>query len=184
MGPSFALNHQNNAIIVSLMVPGTVFGKSKPSLYKNIFVDDRPQVLLSFKIFPPDCDLVSFDGGCPGPPVDLTQQSVLNLNIENLFTPFPIEKSSHPVRDSFGYPNSPSLPPVYTLTGSINIRLTNVFFPGKVVSNVDGVNISIASAHSRKTAVRIDWASIGTTMRVMLIICRARWEMGQIQLRI
>jgi hypothetical protein len=58
MGPSFNLNNQNNAVIASMMVPGTMFGTSQPSLYKNIFVEDSPRVLLSLKILPPDCDLV------------------------------------------------------------------------------------------------------------------------------
>ena len=35
------LNGQNDAVIASLMVPGTTFGSVQPSLYRNIFVEDR-----------------------------------------------------------------------------------------------------------------------------------------------
>jgi hypothetical protein len=141
MGPGFTLNDQNNAVIASMMVPGTTFGVTQPSLYKNIFVEDPPQVLFSLKILPPDCDLTSFDAGCPVP-VDLTQQSVLNLNVENLFTPPSIEENSIGFQTLLDYPNSgPLLPYMYTLTGSMNIRLTNVFVVGKVVTNGDDVNV-------------------------------------------
>jgi hypothetical protein len=124
------------------MVPGTMFGVSQPSLYRNIYVEDPPQVLISLKVLPPDCDLVTFEGaGCPLP-VDLTQQSVLNLDIENLFTPPSIEENSIGFQTLLNYPNSgPALPSTYTLTGSMTIRLTNVLVAGKVVTNGDGVNI-------------------------------------------
>jgi hypothetical protein len=141
-GPDFTLNDQNNAVIASMMAPGTNFGVTKPSLFKNIFVEDRPQVLLSLKILPPDCNLTSFDGGCPVP-VDLTQQSTLNLSIENLFTPPPVEENSIGFEKLLDYPNSAgeTLPGVYTLTGSMKIRLTNVFILGKVETSGQDVNI-------------------------------------------
>jgi hypothetical protein len=142
-GPDFSLNNQNNAVIASMMVPGTMFGTSQPSLFKNIFVEDRPQVLLSLKILPPDCDLISFEGqGCPHP-VDLMQKSVLNLNIENLFTPPPLEENSIGFETLVNYPNAgPALPSTYTLTGCMHINLTNVFVLGKVVTGGDDVNIN------------------------------------------
>jgi hypothetical protein len=142
MGPGFTLNDQNNAVIASMMVPGTMFGVSQPSLYKNIFVEDRPQVLLSLKILPPDCDLVTFDGGCPLP-VDLTQQSVFYLNIENLFTPPSIVENSIGFQTLLDYTNplGAALPDVYTLQGHMNIRLTNVFDTGQVVTHGDDVNV-------------------------------------------
>ncbi|MGD0965780.1 MAG: hypothetical protein ABSA57_17975 [Candidatus Acidiferrales bacterium] len=52
MGPTFALNDQNNAVIASMMVSGTMFGVSQPSLFKNIYLEDSPQVLFSLKILP------------------------------------------------------------------------------------------------------------------------------------
>jgi hypothetical protein len=147
MGPTFSLNHQNNAVIASMMVPGTKFGTTKTSTYKNIFVEDRPQVLLSLKILPPECDLTSFDGGCPNP-VDLTQQSHVYLNIENLFTPFPIEENSIGFETLLDYPN-PGFQPLsemYTLGGTINVNLTNVFLLGKVATNGAGVNVKYGFA--------------------------------------
>jgi len=146
-GPNFTLNDQNNAVIASLMVPGTMFGMSQPSLYENIYVEDPPQVLLSLKILPPDCDLVTFEGaGCPLP-VDLTRKSVLNLNIDKLFTPPPIEENSIGFQTLLNYPNSgPVLPSVYILTGSMNIQLTNVIFLGTVVTNGDDASVDYCFA--------------------------------------
>ena len=142
-GPDFSLNNQNNAVIASMMVPGSMFGMSQPSLFKNIFVEDRPQVLLSLKILPPDCDLISFEGaGCPVP-INLMQESVLNLNIENLFTPPSIEDNSIGFENLINYPNAgPALPYSYTLTGCMKINLTNVFVTGKVVTQGDDVTVN------------------------------------------
>jgi hypothetical protein len=74
--------HQNNAVIASMMVPGTNFGAATgtTSLYENIFVEDRPQVLFSLKIVPPR-DNSNTES------LNLTTGSTLNLNIENVFTP-------------------------------------------------------------------------------------------------
>jgi hypothetical protein len=142
-GPDFSLNNQNNAVIASMMVPGTMFGMSQPSLFKNIFVEDRPQVLLSLKILPPDCDLISFEGaGCPVP-INLMQKSVLNINIENLFTPPSIEENSIGFETLINYPNAgPLLPYVYTLLGCMKINLTNVFVTGKVVEQGNNVTVN------------------------------------------
>jgi len=138
----FSQNDQNNAVIASMMVPGTKFGVTQPSLYKNIYVEDAPQVLFSLKILPPDCDLTSFDAGCPVL-VDLTQSSMLNLKIENVFTPRSIEQNSIGFETLNGYTNpvGMSLPPIYTLMGNMNISLTNVFVAGKIVTSGDNVNV-------------------------------------------
>jgi hypothetical protein len=40
-----ALGFHNNAVIASLMAPGSDFGAVTPSLYRNIYVEDAPQVL-------------------------------------------------------------------------------------------------------------------------------------------
>jgi hypothetical protein len=90
------LNGQNNAVIASLMVPGTNFGAVHPSLYRNIHVDEPPRVLFSLKILPPDCALVGLQT-CPV--VDLSLPSVLNLEIENVFTPASL------LENSFGFQN-------------------------------------------------------------------------------
>ena len=95
--PSFTktnLNGQNNAVIASLMVPGTLFGTVNTPLFRNILVEDPPNVLFSLKILFPEC-------GDPNNPrddtcieVDLTLPSVLNLNIENLCTPASLQPNS------------------------------------------------------------------------------------------
>jgi hypothetical protein len=149
------LNGQNNAVIASLMVPGTMFGYVKPSLYRNIVVEDPPRTLLSLKIVFPECDDPSGprEGNCEN--VTLTSPSVLNLNIENLLTPPSI------VENSIGFQTLPSGFPNagYTLQGRMNISLTNVFVKspagaysllkgadttivGKVVTNGDNIGVS------------------------------------------
>ena len=89
--------------------------------------------------------------------------SVLNLNIENLFTLVSVVGNSIgfqnlPPGYTFGYPLQ-TFPSGYTLTGSMNIGLTNVFsklpegiwipllgsgaWPiGKKGTNVDDVNVN------------------------------------------
>lgn len=76
-------------------------------------------------------------------PVDLTQSSTLKLNIENLFTTPSIEQNSIGFETLDGYTNpvGMSLPPVYTLTGNMNISLRNVFVAGKIVTTGDNVNV-------------------------------------------
>ena len=161
--PSFTittLGNQNNAVIDSLMVPGTRFGSSQRPVLRNIYVEDPPQVLFSLKILPPDCDLIGLAGTCPKS-VDLTLPSLLNLDVENLFTPESV------VANSIGFQTLPpgysqngqSFPSGYTLTGSMNISLTNVMIRladgttapltsanaaavGKIVTNGDHVNIT------------------------------------------
>ena len=144
--PSFTvttLSHQNNGIIASLMVPGTMFGSAQTSLYRNIYVEDAPQVLFSLKILPRDCSRLGLQGRCPID--DLTQPSVLNLNIENLFAPESV------VANSIGFQTLPpgysqngqSFPNGYTLTGSIKIALTNV-----MVKQPDGTVVPLTSQNA------------------------------------
>ncbi|HEX7139752.1 MAG TPA: hypothetical protein VF219_18010 [Vicinamibacterales bacterium] len=172
--PSFSvstLNNQNNAVIASLMVPGTKFGSSQSPLFRNIYVEDPPQVLLSLKILPPDCDLITLGGTCTKV-VDLTLPSVLNLSIENLFTPASV------VGNSIGFQTFPSgysangesLPAGYTLTGTMNINLINVFIRlpngtaspltsadaavlGKLTTNGNGVHVEYGLEPTRRRAV-------------------------------
>jgi uncharacterized protein (TIGR03437 family) len=161
------LNDQNNGVFVSLMVPGTNFGATMPPLFRNIFIEDPPQVLFSLKILPPRCS----EGGvaAPCPEVNLTDKSVLNLSIENLSSPV----SSVPNSIGFetlpsgytlgGAPAGISLP--YTLTGSMNISLTNVMLTptngaptaltganaaalGNLTTNGAGINLTYAASLS------------------------------------
>jgi uncharacterized protein (TIGR03437 family) len=138
-----SLNGQNDAIIASLMVPGTAFGSVQPSLYRNIYVEDPPRTLLSLKITFPECDDPNQprDDNCAQ--VDLTQPSLLNLNIENLFAPVSI------VQNSIGFQTLPvgfAFPSAYTLTGSMNIGLSNVMLtsPSGTVTTLTSANAATA----------------------------------------
>ena len=109
------------------MIPGTQFNTTKTSVFRNIFVEDPPQVLFSLEIVPLDCSLIGL-GNCPD--VLLTMKSKLNLNIEN---PQSVVANSigFGILDA-GYTSITKLgtqyfPSDYTLTGSMNIGLTNVF---------------------------------------------------------
>ena len=121
---SNAVVHQNNAVIASMMVPGTQFGSIHPPLFRNIFVEDAPRVFLSLKIVPPRTMNAARTSK-----VILTTPSKLNLNIENVYTP------SSKVKNSIGFQTLPagftffsqSFSKAYTLPGSMNINLTNVF---------------------------------------------------------
>jgi hypothetical protein len=75
--------------------------------------------------------------------VDLTQPSELNLDIENLFTPPPIEENSIGFETLLGYTNpvGAALPDIDTSMGCMKVNLRNVFFLGRVVPNGDDVNI-------------------------------------------
>jgi len=128
------LNSQNNGIIVSLMVPGTVFGKVQPPVYRNIFIDDIPRVFLSLRILPPDCELGGLKNGvCPL--INEKQPSLVNINIENVFTPQStlqnaIGFETLPAGFMYEYPSGifNTIPASgFTLTGTMNINLTNVF---------------------------------------------------------
>jgi hypothetical protein len=128
------LAHQDNGVIVSMMVPGTIFGKVQPPVYRNIFVDEAPRVLFSLKILPPDCDLAGLkvSGGCP--PIDLTLPSEVHLKIENLFTPQSIIQNSIgfqilPAGFTYDFPanHKITVPSDFTLTGTMDINMTNVF---------------------------------------------------------
>jgi lysophospholipase L1-like esterase len=150
------LADQNNAVVASMMIPGSKFGLLHPSTYRNIYVDDPPQVLFSLKILPFDCGLAALSGTtCPGE--DLTLPGVLNLNLEHVFTPASIVENPIGFQNFAGPPFNGS-----PLTGSMNIGMTDVEVTqpgddptvvtsdnaaavGKVVTNGDQVNIDYDS---------------------------------------
>jgi uncharacterized protein (TIGR03437 family) len=140
-----SLNGQNDAIIASLMVPGTTFGSVQPSLYRNIFIEDAPRTLLSLKITFPECDDPNQprDDNCAQ--VDLTQPSLLNLNIENLFSPASIVQNSIGFQTlSAGFADgNQTFPSAYTLTGSMNIGLSNV-----ILTSPSGTATTLTSANA------------------------------------
>jgi uncharacterized protein (TIGR03437 family) len=121
---STGLNFDNSAIVASLMVPGTNYGASLPSVFRNIYVEDPPRVLFSLKITPPLA--------LGQPTVDLSLPSVLKLNIENVATP------ASKLQNSIGF-QTVSGPP---LTGSINIGLSNVMItpPGGTATALTSAN--------------------------------------------
>jgi hypothetical protein len=131
-GPPNPLNSQNNGVFVSLMVPSTQYGTKSPPVFRNIFVEDPPQVLFSLKIDP--------SVNCPKDFCSATflkQSSSVNLKIENLFSPQSI------IKNSIGFQTLPAgyianatdtvsyFPTDYTLKGSMKIDLTNVWIKSR-----------------------------------------------------
>ncbi len=155
--PGFTKTHldgQNNAVVASLMVPGTVYGNVNTPIFRNILVEDPPNVLFSLKIVFPECN----DPGSPRDtdctPVDLTLPSVLNLNIENLCTPAAIQPNSIgflTIGSNFisELPTNADnyFPTNYTLHGSMNIGLTNV-----IIQTSDGTVNPLTSANAAAVA--------------------------------
>ncbi|HEV8042532.1 MAG TPA: hypothetical protein VGP62_26885 [Bryobacteraceae bacterium] len=153
-GPPAPLQSQNNAVIASLMTPGTKFGNTQPPTIRNVFVEDPPQVLFSLKILPPIC--ATNGVFCPPNP-NLAQGSKVHLNIENLFSP------SSSIGNSIGFQNVPAgyVAPgsaAFTSTGDMSINMKNVFIKsgfiwlpllsfdatgpiGKIGTNGNNVNI-------------------------------------------
>jgi hypothetical protein len=134
-GPPDPLNAQNNGVFVSLMVPSTQYGTKSPPVFRNIFVEDPPQVLFSLRINP-SVNCPPAQGFC-----DATflkqQKSSLNLKIENLYSPQSI------INNSIGFEIIPHgyianatdtvsyFPTDFTLRGSMKIDLTNVWIKSR-----------------------------------------------------
>ena len=119
------LNAQNDAVFTSLMVPGTSYGTTKASVYRNIFIEDAPRTLFSVRILFPQCADVNAprSGGCDQN-VNLAAPSQLFLNIESLFTPPSI------VNNSIGFqtlPDTSAVLPGYTLQGTIKVGMVGVW---------------------------------------------------------
>ena len=128
-GPPKPVNGQNDGVIASLMIPSTSYGKNSPPVFRNIYVEDTPQVLFSIKIVPPinctpDTCVATFL---------TTNSSLVQLKIENLFSPQSV------IKNSIGFETVPKgfianatdttsiFPADYILTGKMNIELTNVW---------------------------------------------------------
>jgi hypothetical protein len=138
------VNHQNNAVIASMMVPGTEFGDDFPSTYQNIFLDDAPQVLFSLKIVPPR------PGGANASKVNLRALSNLDLNIVNVFTPPSV------TNNRIGYNFLPkgftelgqTFQKKFVLQGNMLINLTNLYI-------VEGTNATLVTADNAGTLGKI-----------------------------
>jgi hypothetical protein len=128
-GPPKPVNGQNDGVIASLMIPSTSYGKNSPPVFRNIYVEDTPQVLFSIKIVPPvnctpDTCVATFL---------TTNPSLVQLKIENLFSPQSV------IKNSIGFETIPAgfianatdktsiFPTDYILTGTMNVELTNVW---------------------------------------------------------
>ncbi len=146
------LNAQNDAIVASLMIPGTNFGSLIPSVYRNIYVEDPPQTIFSLKILPYDCSL---NGATSCPPLDPTLQSVLNLNLENIFTPASV------IENSFGFQTENGTP----LLGTMNIGLTNIFItaPNGTPTELTGGNaLTLGDISTNGANVGLNYGSLPT----------------------
>ena len=152
-GPGFNkqnLDGQNNAVIASLMVPGTMFGTANPPLFRNILIEDPPNVLFSLKILFPECNDQDNPryGNCKS--VDLTLPSVLNLNIENLCTPASIQPNPIGFLNiltnfTYDFPSNivNTVTNEFTLAGTMNIGLTNV-----IIQSTNGTVNPLTSANA------------------------------------
>jgi uncharacterized protein (TIGR03437 family) len=127
---STVLNADNDAIVASLMIPGTSYGALIPSVYRNIYVEDPPRVLFSLKILPFDCAL---NGATTCPVLDPTVTSVLNLNIENVVTP------ASKLQNEIGFQTVNGT----TLLGTMNIGLTNI-----MITPTNGTATALSSANA------------------------------------
>ena len=156
-GPPDPLAAQNNAVFASLMVPSTMYGQVSPPVFRNIFVEDAPQVLFSLKIAPSvNCP----DDFCTA--AFLEQRSKVSLSIENLYSPQSI------VDNSIGFQTLPPgyttmsgdvFPTKYTLTGTMNINLTNVWvkIPSGLVlplASIDAATVGKVSTNGTGVTVR------------------------------
>jgi len=126
---STVLNAQNDAIVASLMIPGTNYGALIPSVFRNIYVEDPPQTLFSLKILPFDCSL---NGATTCPVLNPAEPSVLNLNIENVHAPASI------IENSIGFQTVNGA----ALIGTMNIGLTNIIItpPGGTATALSSTN--------------------------------------------
>jgi lysophospholipase L1-like esterase len=113
------LMSQNNAVVDSMMIPGTQFGAFSPPVFRNFYIEDTPQVLFSLKILPQDCGL---PGAKNCPSVPLTLPTTLNLNIEHIFVPTPPSVKT----SSIGFQNVDTSQFSGTLSGNMNIGLNDV----------------------------------------------------------
>ena len=158
------LNDQNNGVFVSLNLPGTNYGVTQPAVFRNIFIEDPPQLLFSLKIVPPRCSEHGLPAPCQG--VTLMDKSVLNLQIENLSSP------PSAVPNSIGFETLPlgytlggaapgvSLP--YTLTGSINVSFTNVMLtpPGGAPTALTSANAAtLGNLITNGTGITLTYAT-------------------------
>ena len=116
-----AVAHQNNAVIASMMVPGTAFGPFPLRCTRTFISKTRRAVLLSLKIVTPRTSNPPLNSK-----VNLLSSSTIKLNLLNVYTPPSHEDNSigfdHPPPGfTFFTQTFPAslYPQGYTLAGSI-----------------------------------------------------------------
>ena len=123
-------------------------------MFRNILVEDPPNVLFSLKILFPECNDPDNPryGNCT--PANLYLPSVLNLNIENLCTPAALQPNSigflniqAPFTNEVPGDVTNIFTTNYTLTGSMNIGLTNV-----IIQSSNGIVNPLTSANAARVA--------------------------------
>jgi hypothetical protein len=160
LGPPSPLAYQNNGVFVSLMVPGTMYGQSqtgKPPVFRNTFVEDPPQVLFSLKIVP----TMNCSGYfCTG--ASMLASSSVNLTIENLYSPQSAVSNSigfQSLKAPYSTVSGDVLNSDYTLAGTMNIFLNNVFIkiPGGFIvplTEFNGAHDGLISTHGNGVNIR------------------------------
>ena len=138
------LNDDNNAIIASMNTPTVTFGKYLPSVYRNIYVEDPPRELVSLKVNPFQCGT-----SCAAGP------SVLNLDLENVFTP------PSTLQNPIGFQNVNGVP----LTGSMNIALTNVMLVQPNGTSIPLNSISAGNIATNGSNINIVFPPTPTVMQ-------------------
>jgi hypothetical protein len=150
VGPPSPLAYQNNGVFVSLMVPSTAYGASKPPTFRNIFVEDAPQVLFSLKIVP--------TMNCSGyfcTAASMLPSSSIKLTIENLYSPQSLASNSigfQTLNPRYTTASGDVFSSAYTLTGTMDITLNNVFIklPGGFIvplTAFDALNEGLINTH-------------------------------------
>jgi uncharacterized protein (TIGR03437 family) len=171
------LLNQNNAVFASLMVPGASFGAIQPPLYRNIFLDDPPRVLLSLKILPPICDAT----GASCPSATLTDPSAVKLNIENLSSPV------SELQNSIGFQTlapgfslqGQTFSSAYTFTGSMNIGLKNVVLtPANGAATIlnSGDASSLGKLTTNGSNVNVGYSTVGAPTPGVTLVANAEGE--------
>jgi hypothetical protein len=118
-------------------------------VFRNIYVEDAPRVLFSLKITPP----VTLNAQT----VNLSLPSVLNLSIENVFTP------ASTLENSIGFQTVNGAP----LTGAMNIALTNIVLtpPNGTATVLTSANaLTLGNITTNGSDVNIIYDTTGTSM--------------------
>lgn len=171
------LQNQNNAVFASLMTPGTTFGAVQPPVYRNIFVEDPPQVLFSLKILPPICA----QNGATCLNATLTDSSSVKLSIENLSSPTSV------VSNSIGFQTLPAgfsqdsqtFSSAYTFTGTMNVDLAGVMLTpssGTAAALTNSNATSLGKLTTNGANVNLAYSPVGAAAPQVATVANAEGE--------